>query len=213
MTKQDGSQHAVISHFWLRVRRFLVGLVILGVLVASVYFFRDELLALLQKNDTLWTLYLHVSHQLHNKTLLGLFYAGFFGSFFFIFIPLEPLYLYYLSLDYFAIIVTMIMITSSIGGLVFDYGCGRILGRFLISRKDKEKFEKRKKRIERFGGFILLLTNIIPFLPVQWVCVFYGGVHYNFKKFLIYTFVGRSAYIFFLWYASVYLHRLVDFLI
>lgn len=213
MTKQDGSQHAATSPFSLRVRRLFWGLVILGALIATVYCFHHELLALLQKNDTLWTLYLHVSYQLHNKTLLGLAYAGFFGSFFFIFLPLEPLYLYYLSLDYFTLIITIIMITSSIGGLVFDYGCGRILGRFLISRKDKEKFEKRKERIERFGGFFLLLSNIIPFLPVQWVCVFYGGVHYNFKKFLIYTFVGRSTYILFLWYASVYLHRFVNFLI
>ncbi len=192
-------------------RRLLAWAVFAGLLLAAWYFFRDDFLLLLQRNETLWQVYLHISHHIGNHTLLGLAYAGFFGSFFFIFIPLEPLYLYYLSLDHPAIFVTIIMIVSSIAGLVFDYGFGRLAGRWLFYRKNKEKIEKIEKRAERFGGLFLLLSNIVPFLPVQWICVFYGAFRYNFRKFMIYTFLGRSAYILFLWYASFHMKRFLEY--
>jgi len=189
-----------------RTRRFIRKLVIWAVIIGAIYglfvFFKDDIIALIHRNRYTWATYVHISTQISGKTLLGLFYAGFFGSLFFILIPLEAVFFYYLALPYNAVLVAVIMLVSSVLGLGADYIMGRIVGEGVLLRFKGQAFEKYKRAMERFGGLIIFVSNIIPFLPVQIISVAVGATRFGLKRFMVYTFISRGAYLVMLYYAA-----------
>ena len=195
-----------------RLGRLFFWLAVLGALYVLFLIFKDDLLALLQKNDTAWAVYTHISDQISEKTLLGLAYAGFFGSLFFILIPLEAVFFYYLALPHHVVFVITIMLVSSVLGLAADYLMGRLVGEGILMRYAEERFTKTKQSMEKWGGAIVILSNIIPFLPVQIISVVVGATRFGLKKFLFYTVIGRGAYLILLWYAADCFQKMMRYL-
>jgi len=189
--------------FWLGV---------LGALYVLFLIFKDDLLELLRMNDTVWAVYSHIADQISEKTLLGLAYAGFFGSLFFILIPLEAVFFYYLALPHHFVFVIAIMLVSSVLGLAMDYLMGRLVGEGILMRYAEERFTKTKHSMEKWGGAIVILSNIIPFLPVQIISVVVGATRFGLKKFMIYTLIGRGAYLVLLWWAADFFKKLMSYL-
>ena len=192
-----------------RLGRLFFWLAVLGALYVLFLIFRDDLLALLQRNATVWGVYTHIADQISEKTLLGLAYAGFFGSLFFILIPLEAVFFYYLALPHAAGLVILIMLVSSVLGLAVDYLMGRLVGEGLLMRYAEARFTKTKRSMEKWGGAIVVTSNVIPFLPVQIISVVVGATRFGLKKFLIYTLIGRGAYLVLLWYAADFFQKLM----
>ncbi|MBU1238485.1 VTT domain-containing protein [Myxococcota bacterium] len=184
------------------IRKLIIWAVIIGVIYGLFVLFKDDIIGLLQKNRYTWTTYVHISAQISQKTLLGLFYAGFFGSLFFILIPLEAVFFYYLALPYNGILVLIIMLISSVLGLGLDYIMGRLVGESVLLRFKGTQFEKYKRAMESYGGLIVFVSNIIPFLPVQIISVAVGATRFGLKRFMVYTFISRGVYLVMLWYTA-----------
>jgi uncharacterized membrane protein YdjX (TVP38/TMEM64 family) len=66
--------------------------------------------------------------------------------------------------------------------------------------------------MEKYGGFIVIVANIIPFLPVQIISVVIGATRFGLRKFLIYTLIGRGAYLVLLWYATDFFKKILSYL-
>jgi membrane protein YqaA with SNARE-associated domain len=191
---------------FLRTRRFIRKIIIWAIIIATIYglfvLFKDDIINLLRKNQYTWAVYIHISSQISGETLLGLAYAGFFGALFFILIPLEVVFFYYLALPYNSIVVLFIMLISSVLGLGVDYIMGRLVGESVLLRFKGTKFEKYKRAMESYGGFIVVVTNIIPFLPVQIISVAVGATKFGLKRFMIWTTIGRGLYLVILIYTA-----------
>ena len=192
MKKKEGKKHKQSKAdkwfnkivFWLFV----------GAIIFTVYYYyQGQILALLQKNPTIWKIYSHISAQITGKTLLGLGYAGFFFSLFFIFIPLEPIYLYYLNLEYNPMFIIFIMLIASTVGLTINYLIGALIGKRLLAKI--LKYKKFHEVIEKWGGAIIIAVNVIPFFPVQIFSLIIGSARIGVKKFFIYTLLGRFVYL------------------
>lgn len=180
-----------------KVKKFqknLFKILIWGAIIFVVYYFYTPLkfqaIRLLQLNPTVWSIYLTISHEIVAATLLGLFLTAFFGSLFFVSIPVELVFIYYLSLDFTPWEVVLYVVLGNLAGMVFNYMVGFVLGPKIMEKWLKKKYYVWQKRTERAGGFVLIFGNIVPF-PIELVTLFIGGVRYNFFKFFIYTFLGK----------------------
>ncbi len=184
------------------IRKLVIWALIIGTIYLLFVLFKEDIIGLLKTNQTTWAIYVHISTQIAEKSLLGLFYAGFFGSLFFILIPLEAVFFYYLALPYHPAVVLVVMLISSVLGLGVDYILGRLVGEGVLLRFQGKMFEKYKRAMERFGGLIIFFTNIVPFLPVQLISVAVGATRFGLKRFMIYTTFARGVYLLGLLYTA-----------
>jgi len=164
-------------------------------LVVLFSVFKQDLIDLLHSNSVTWAIYTHISGQLENDTLLGLAYAGFFGALFFIMIPLEAVFFYYLAMDFNPWVVLIIMQLSSVLGLTADYLMGSMVGERTLIRYAAETFKKTEGAMENWGGIIVVVSNVIPFLPIQVISLGIGSTRFGLVRFVVLTFLGRLVYL------------------
>ena len=192
-----------------RLRKLFFWIFVLGLFFGAIILFQDRIVALMHRNATVWAVYSHIAGQIHDDTLLGLFYAGFFGALFFIMIPLEAVFFYYLSLHYPGPVVVGVMWIGSLLGLTVDYLMGAVAGERILARFATEKFIKTKDSMERWGGLIVVVSNIIPFLPVQFISLGIGATRYGIRSFFVYTAASRLAYLMALWLSAGYFRETI----
>jgi len=186
--------------------RIFMLVIIVSVIYIAYLFFQDEILAILQMNPYVWAVVSHIFEEISERTLAGLFYAAFFGSLFFIFIPLEALFLYYISLQLpMPLIITLTMI-GVIMGLSLDYLFGFIVGARVVKAVIGDNFDKFHKKIKKWGGVIVFFGNVIVF-PIQPVSVVIGTAKYSYKKFVILTAAGLFVKLIGLIFLSSYLKQ------
>ncbi|MDA3854628.1 MAG: VTT domain-containing protein [Candidatus Woesearchaeota archaeon] len=160
-----------------------------------LYLFYDQImlyfLSMLQKNPTFYKQYLYVQSNIVNQTLIGLFFSSIFGAIFFLVLPSEALFIYFLnSTQYFPVLIIVIMICGNITGLLFNYLFGRMLGERVLRWMFKKNFESYKEKVLRYGGVILFVGNIFPG-PIEVLSVFYGGFKFSFARYIFLAFMGR----------------------
>ena len=131
----------------------------------------------------------HIFNEVNRRTVLGLFYACFFGSLFFIMVPLELLFLYYSTLGYPEVSLVGLAIIAITIGLVFDYMFGWLVGKRVLAFLLKDKFKKFHDWINKWGGIAIFFGAALPF-PLQPVSVIIGAVGYSFKRFVFFAFSG-----------------------
>jgi membrane protein YqaA with SNARE-associated domain len=162
---------------------------LIAVCYTLVIIYQKEILVLLQKNPYVWVMVSHIFNEISTRTLLGLFYACFFGSLFFIMVPLELLFLYYHSFGYPAISLVGLTIIAVTIGLFFDYVFGWILGKRVLVFLLREKFHKFHRWIGKWGSVAVFIGTALPF-PIQPVSVIIGAVRFPLRKFIIFAFLG-----------------------
>lgn len=168
---------------------FIVGFIILA------YLFYDMVLgyvmSLLKLNPVIYKLYLGIEYEIANNTLKGLLFVSIMGSLFFLALPSEALFLYYLSsTKYLFLIVIGFLVIGNLIGLIFNYFFGRILGERVVRFMFKKSFDKYQEKIDNWGGLILFFGNIFPG-PVELLTVFYGGFKFKFSRYVFLCFMGR----------------------
>jgi membrane protein YqaA with SNARE-associated domain len=160
------------------------------IIFLAAYLSRDFWLGLLKSMPFVWNIVSPIFSEISSHTLLGLFYISFFGSLFFIAIPVEIVFLYYLTLGYNPWAVIGICVFASMLGFVIDYAIGFVLGEGFFRFFLKEKYGKFEGSIKKFGGLILVFGQVIP-SPIELFIVVLGAARYNFNKFLVYSLLGR----------------------
>jgi membrane protein DedA with SNARE-associated domain len=179
-------------------------LILIASLVYILYlYFQKDIIRLLQMNPYVWAVFSHIAGEIASRTLLGLFYASFFGSLFFIFLPLEVLFLYYLSLGLSVPLVITLTLLGYLMGLCLDYLFGYVVGARLVKFILRGKFDKFHDMITRWGSVVVFFGNVIIF-PIQPVSVVIGSAKYSFKKFFILSALGLFVKLFTLVIISMY---------
>jgi len=170
------------------------GLII--IILVLIYIFYNQILLYflnyLKTNPTMYSNYLYITDQISNNTLKGYFFVSILGSLFFLLLPSEALFIYYLnSTSHNFILLILIMILGNLIGLIFNYLFGRLLGENILKLIFGEgSFSKYKEKIDKYGGYFILFGNILPG-PIEFISVFFGGFKFNFKRYIFLTFMGR----------------------
>ncbi len=174
----------------------VVKLLYIFLLVFLIYFFYHKItlkiMEIFQSNPTLYNDFLYFSSQIKNSTLEGLLYISILGALFFLAIPMEAIFIYYLSSTFHgAFFIILIIVLGSLIGLSINYFLGWILGDKVLKKFfEKENYDKYKNYIDKYGGAVLVIGNIIP-SPIEPLTLLYGSFNYSYKKFFILALIGR----------------------
>ena len=118
-------------------------------------------------------------------------YTAIFGSLFFLAIPSEALFVYFLDLkNYPGVLILLLMVAGNVIGLIINYLFGRLLGERFVAKIFSKNFEKYQEKINSSGGWILLLGNIFPG-PIELITVFYGSFKFPLGQYIYLVFMGR----------------------
>jgi len=100
----------------------------------------------------------------------------------------------------------MVGLVSGLGGVIggiFIYIFGRGF-KDIVERKYSKKLEKIRQGFEKYNGFWwIIFVNLSP-LPDGLVGTFCGVIHYDFKKYLIATIIGKLIFNLTIAYAGYY---------
>lgn len=146
---------------------------------------------ILQKSPFVNSIYSFMYTNLAGKTFLGIMMMSFFGGLFFIFLPIEAIFVYYFESGRNMFLVTIAVIIGSLVALYVDYLFGFIFGEKIARKMLKKKFETFAGYLNRFGGFLIIAGNAIFIFPIELASVAIGSLKYNQKKFIIYTLIGK----------------------
>ena len=155
------------------------------VLSAVFYFFTDQAMHIASGIPILNEITIFIAENILERTYLGLFVTFVIGSLFFIFIPFEVTYLYFIATLH-PLVSLAVVIGASLLGLSMNY----LLGLLFSKRVEHiAKFEKLQGLVERFGGILLLIFALTP-LPFQILTFIMGGMQYSYKKFVVFVIIA-----------------------
>jgi membrane protein YqaA with SNARE-associated domain len=160
------------------------------------------------------SIYSFVYANLAEKTVAGMFWSSFFGALFFIFLPVEFIFVYYFDAGYNLALLVLVVLAGNVLGLVADYFLGIFFGEKLARKLMKKKYDFFVKLVVKFGAFFILVGNalVIPVFPIEPFSFIVGSSRYSFKKFMVYTVAGKAVQLALLAYLLVkYGHSLLDF--
>ncbi len=166
----------------------LIFFMVLILMLYTMYAYRSVYVEFIRQVPYLGSVYDYVSFQIINKTLLGLFYASFLGSLFFIAFPIEPLFLFYSTLQYNGFVLLAVATVGGVLAMALNYLVGRL---FSEKHLHSHKNGAWKKLTNRFAGPIIFIGNILP-LPIDVIALFLGAAKYSFRKFMLLTVLGRA---------------------
>lgn len=196
----------LVSLFLLRKNKFskkFFMFIITVIALTTVYLYRNTIILFLKDIPFVWNIINPFVNEVSNGTLLGLIYLTSFGALFFISIPVEISFIYYLTLGHNPLILILVAVSGSLVGLSMNYVIGLLFGEKVFKYLLKNKFDNFKESINKYGGAIILFGNLIPF-PSELFSAVLGSVRYNFRKFLIYTLIGRTIKFSMIFFAKDY---------
>ena len=120
--------------------------------------------------------------------LLGLFIVNILSSSI-LPIPSEPAIIL-ATATYGPYITLFVTLIGAMIGSITSYIVGYTGLRLLIFRRDKEKEPKSKKWLEKYGLWSLIIVQWVPFIGDP-LMVLMGMIKIDFKKFLIFLFIGE----------------------
>lgn len=210
------------AHFKKKLKPYKYTLLIC--IVVGIYLFYNSILELffsfLAKNPTLYSYYLYIESQISNLTLTGLFFFSILSTLFFLILPSEATFLYYVGVtDHFIVFILLFCILGNAVGMTINYLFGRILGERILLYMFKEKnFYKYKDIIDRYGGYMIFFGNIFPG-PIEFIAVFYGGFKFSYKRYIYLAMIGRlikylllfTAFVFYWDQITFYYNEIISF--
>lgn len=165
-------------------------------IIVLIYLFYNTFISyfmnLLKSNPLSYSYFLYIQNQIGQKTLIGLLFISTLGSIFFLMLPSEAIFIYYLTSTNFPVPILIFIISfGSILGMIINYLLGFLLNERVLKLFFKEeKFNMYKEKVDEYGGYFLFFGNILPG-PIEVVALFYGAFKFGFVKYLYLTFVGR----------------------
>jgi membrane protein YqaA with SNARE-associated domain len=192
MYQKNFTKEDIFSYNLLKKRLFVIFSIILIILVlcfASSYFL------FFQDSQNIFVKFLnkilqHISFQIKNTTWLSVVYTSFIGGLFFIFLPLEAIFISFLSSGK----NPFLLIIFYLSGLLFAYTINYYIGlKFSSLAKNiitPKKFYKMKGILNRYGGWAVFCFNVFP-LPSQPLATLLGVFRYTKSKFYLFFLLGQ----------------------
>lgn len=136
---------------------------------------------------------LTIGHQIYeNKKpdIISFSIINFFGYLFFMLMPVEVLFAFYLSLEMNTLLILFVALLTAILAEIMDYIVGRLLSEHFIEKIiNRKRYDRFKKYIWKYGALAILLFNLLP-LASSVLSLAAGMLKYRFRKFLFYSILG-----------------------
>lgn len=169
--------------------------ILIIVIIMLIYFLYTPMLktffGLLESNPTIYKYYLYIESQIQNETLTGLLFISFLGTLFFLVLPSEAVFIYFLSVtDHYFIYLIAIVTLGNVVGMIGNYLFGRLIGEKPLKWMFNKNFDKYRERVQKYGGYVLLFGNILPG-PIEVLAVFFGGFKFRLSVYIYLVLIGR----------------------
>lgn len=116
---------------------------------------------------------------------------NFFGYlFFFLLMPVELAFIYYLRSGYDPLVLNMVAVSTAFVSESIDYVIGYFFSTGIIEKMiGRSKYEKAEEEIRKYGNWALLVSNILP-LSSPVISLAAGMLKYRVKEAIFYSFTG-----------------------
>lgn len=171
---------------WQEYRNMIIFMSVIVIISLIIIALQPFLIKLINSNPKLSEIYYHALLQVTRLSLLWLFIATFLGSLFFISVPSEFIFLYYIFSGANPVYTVVVAFFGIMLGRSLDFLFGSIFRRYtlksIIGRK--KDFKKRFRKIE---SSLVFFGNFIPIFPMELFTVFIGTTKYPYWKYLAYN--------------------------
>ncbi|MEL7588372.1 MAG: VTT domain-containing protein [Prolixibacteraceae bacterium] len=123
-------------------------------------------------------------------TLLSFALLNFAGYLFFILMPVELAFIYYLNTDLSVFLLNVIAIGTAMGSQVIDYYIGRSFSTKIIDRLiGRQRYEKAEAEIRKYGNIAIFAFNFLP-LSSPVILLAAGMLKQRLPEVILYSFSG-----------------------
>ena len=167
----------------------ILGIILLITLILVLM--QPILLKIIKSNDDLSMTYNFIRLQLHNTSVLWLFIISFVGGLFFITIPSDIFFLYYIirgANPIWCIIAVFVGVSLS---RTIDFFFGHIFREYTYKHIIKNDAKKFDEKFDKWGNSIVFFGNFIPLFPIEPFIVFVGTTDYKYTRFILYHSLGK----------------------
>lgn len=110
--------------------------------------------------------------------------------FFFLFMPVELAFIFYLRSEYDPIILNAVAIATAFASEAIDYLIGYFFSAGIIDRLiGRKRYEKAEDEIRKYGNWALLVSNVLP-LSSPVISLAAGMLKYRVKEVIFYSLTG-----------------------
>ena len=130
-------------------------------------------------------------YESNEKSMLSFAIVNFSGYlFFFLIMPVELPFIYYLHTGYDPLILNMVALGTAMSSQVIDYLIGYFFSKGIIDQMiGRRRYEKAETEIRKYGNMTLLLFNFLPFSsPV--ISLAAGMLKYRAKEAVFFSLAG-----------------------
>jgi len=125
-----------------------------------------------------------------DEGLLSFAIVNFSGYLFFLFMPVELAFIYYLTGDINIWALNAVALGTAMVSQTIDYLIGFLFSKNIIDRLiGRRRYEKAEDKIRKYGNIIILLFNLTPFSS-DIISLAAGILKHNIKNAVIFTFTG-----------------------
>jgi membrane protein DedA with SNARE-associated domain len=125
-----------------------------------------------------------------DEGLLSFAIVNFSGYLFFLFMPVELAFIYYLTGDINIWALNAVALGTALVSQTIDYLIGYLFSKNIIDRLiGRRRYEKAEDKIRKYGNIIILLFNLTPFSS-DIISLAAGILKHRIKNAVIFTFAG-----------------------
>ena len=114
------------------------------------------------------------------------------GYLFFLLMPVEALVPYYQNEGHAAMILVGLSVATAVVAQTIDYGIGYLVSERVNDWLGRQKYERFRTKIDRWGGWAILLFNLFPLSSPNMLLVA-GITRYNAVRALLISAAGLAA--------------------
>jgi membrane protein DedA with SNARE-associated domain len=114
------------------------------------------------------------------------------GYLFFLLMPVEILFTYYLVENYNVFILLAVALATAIVAQTIDYLVGKLVSNQIIHKFiGMKKYKKTEDYINKYGNLTVFVFNVLP-LSSPILALVAGMLRYRFRNLVLYSFLGLS---------------------
>ncbi len=152
-------------------------------------YFEQDVLVFLQNNPWISEYYHYFYGEISSGSFVGIFYISFMSTLFFLFIPIEGVFISYIMAGVSPTIIIGSYFLGSFCGVSINYWIGYFTGKWGLEKVLKGNHETYQGHVKKLGGSMVFFSNLLP-LP-EALNVVYGGFRYPFFKFIAIAMLGK----------------------
>ncbi len=125
------------------------------------------------------------------KSILSFAIVNFTGYlFFFLFMPVELAFVYYLRTGYDPLVLNLVAISTAFASESIDYLIGYFFSTRIIDQLiGRKRYEKAEEEIRKYGNWAILVSNVLP-LSSPVISLAAGMLKYRIREAIFFTFTG-----------------------